>query len=424
MKWIVCQLGARMHYAVPRILESRGMLSRLFTDLYAPAWLRGMSALMPAFLRQVAGRYDPEISRGKVTPFSALGIEYAWRRKQGGGDLTPLFLEINRRFGEEVCAQKWEEGAGVYVFNAAGLEILRRARLEGRRAVLEQTIAPSRVERRLMAEERALFPEWEEESIDAGREYIEREEQEWELADTILCGSQFVVEGIRECGGPVEKCVVVSYGVDGGGGGGVQNDERKVKNGETQRQKDDRRKGPRDDGTKGPKDQGTGRPIRVLMVGTVGLRKGAPYVLEAAKTMRGRAEFRVIGSVKVQNALRRELMASLDLRDRVPRSEMPSHFAWADVFLLPSLCEGSATVTYEAMGAGLPVVCTSNTGSLVRDGIDGFIVPVRDTKAIMTCLDALLDPVLRARMSVEARQRARDGTVEAYGKRLVAALGS
>jgi glycosyltransferase involved in cell wall biosynthesis len=160
------------------------------------------------------------------------------------------------------------------------------------------------------------------------------------------------------------------------------------------------------------------------MVGTVGLRKGAPYVLEAAKTMRGRAEFRVIGSVKVQNALRRELMASLDLRDRVPRSEMPNHFAWADVFLLPSLCEGSATVTYEAMGAGLPVVCTSNTGSLVRDGIDGFIVPVRDTKAIMTCLDALLDPVLRARMSVEARQRARDGTVEAYGKRLVAALGS
>ena len=414
MNWIVCQLGARMHFAVPRILASHGMLSHLFTDLYAPDWLRRWERCgpAPAFFRQVAGRYAPDIPRAKVTAFTFLGLEYAWRRR-AGGDLTQLFLETNRRFGQRVCDREWETGAGVYVFNAAGLEILQRARNEGRNAVLEQTIAPSRVEQRLMREERLSFPGWEEERADAGHDYMAREEAEWEAADTIVCGSQFVVDGIAECGGPAGKCVVVPYGVDGvgivesvehgawSGGRGEEcwNDKGKVKSGDTR-----------------------GRPLRVLTVGTVGLRKGTPYLLEAAKRMKGRAQFRLIGSVKTKDVVRRDLDRHLDLRDRVPRAEMADHFAWADVFLLPSLCEGSATVTYEAMAAGLPVVCTPNTGSLVRDGRDGFVVPVRDVVAITECLGKLCEEGLRARMSDAARERAREGTVAAYGARLLKVL--
>lgn len=467
MKWIVCQLGARMHFAVPRILEARGALAHLFTDLYAPGWLRAVAGicpplLLPSFVRQVAGRYAPGIPRSKITDFPALGIGYAWRRRHGG-DLTQLFLETNRRFGEMVCARQWEAGAGVYVFNAAGLEILRRARSEGRRTVLEQTIAPNRVERRLMAEEQASFPEWEEEGRVDGGDYIAREEEEWELAEKILCGSQFVVDGIRECGGPVEKCVVVPYGVERAGG---RSDERRVKSAELgvasdewrdQRSEGGGRKtggsvvreaggsvGREEEEVKGeelrvesgkvgaeggnvqreyPEEFTRERRLRVLTVGTVGLRKGVPYVSEAAKRLRGRAEFRVIGSLKVRDAIKGELAACLDLRDRVPRSEMAGHFAWADVFLLPSLCEGSATVTYEAMAAGLPVVCTANTGSMVRDGVDGFLVPVRDAGAIVAALENLRAPERRLQMSQAARERSHGGTLTAYGERLVRALG-
>ena len=104
---------------------------------------------------------------------------------------------------------------------------------------------------------------------------------------------------------------------------------------------------------------------------------------------------------------------------------MAEHFQWADVFLLPSLCEGSATVTYEALGHGLPVICTPNTGSVVRDGMEGFIVPVRDAAAIAERIERLaIDVELRTQMAANAKARAAEFTVAEYGRRLLSVLPS
>ena len=118
-----------------------------------------------------------------------------------------------------------------------------------------------------------------------------------------------------------------------------------------------------------------------------------------------------------------ELRKHLDLAGSVPRAAIASQFGWADVFLLPSLCEGSATVTYEAMAYGLPVICTPNTGSVVRNAVDGFIVPIRDAAATAARLEQLAgNPDLRIWMGANARQRAGEFTVAAYGRRLLAAI--
>src|SRR5208283_380502 len=111
-------------------------------------------------------------------------------------------------------------------------------------------------------------------------------------------------------------------------------------------------------------------PLRVLTVGTVGLRKGSPYVLEAAKQLTGKAVFRMVGGIGVTREAETQLREHLELTGAVSRNEIAKHFEWADVFLLPSICEGSATVTYEALAHGLPVICTPNTGSVVRDGME------------------------------------------------------
>jgi glycosyltransferase involved in cell wall biosynthesis len=109
----------------------------------------------------------------------------------------------------------------------------------------------------------------------------------------------------------------------------------------------------------------------------------------------------------------------------VPRSEIHRQFSWADVFLLPSICEGSATVCYEALSFGLPVITTPNTGSVVRDGIDGFVVPIRNTESIIEKLVRFdSDRDLLALMSRNARQRSADFTVEKYGERLLSSLGA
>ena len=79
--------------------------------------------------------------------------------------------------------------------------------------------------------------------------------------------------------------------------------------------------------------------------------------------------------------------------------------------------------SYEALAAGLPVICTPNAGSVVRDGVDGFIVPIRDPDAIMEKLEILAaDPKLRFEMSQNACHRAGEYSIDAYGKRLKEAL--
>jgi glycosyltransferase involved in cell wall biosynthesis len=119
------------------------------------------------------------------------------------------------------------------------------------------------------------------------------------------------------------------------------------------------------------------------------------------------------------------LCRNLVFLGRVPRERIHEEFAAADVFVLPSLAEGSAEATYEALAAGVPVVTTPAAGSVVRNGIEGRLVAERDPFALADAIAEIVeDRDKRARMSVAARERARDYTWERYGERLVGALRS
>ncbi len=396
----VAQLGARMHYAVPRILHAAGMLERFFTDTTATGpWARALKAvpeqLRPMGLRRLLGRVPAGLPPGCITAFERFGWEYIWRRwrARGQGEMTKVHLWAGRKFCQMVLDAGLGEAAGVYTFNSAGLELLEHAKGHGLFGMMEQTIAPTQVADSLLAAEVDANPGWE---LPAGRhevlgEFAAREQVEWEHADLIICGSDFVRRGIRECGGPVERCAVVPYGVDAA--------------------------------MQAPAPKQNGAPLRVLLCGAIGLRKGAPYALAAARALQGAAEFRWVGPVTLLPGAASTLSSHIDLRGAVPRTAMPAEYAWADVFLLPTICEGSATVCYEALAAGLPVITTPNAGSVVRDSLDGFIVPIRDSEAIAGKLELLArDHDLREWMSNNARERAREFTVKEYSERLIAAL--
>ena len=210
---------------------------------------------------------------------------------------------------------------------------------------------------KLLAEESEAFPGWAPPLV-ADRyadEYAARERAEWDNADVVLCASEFVRRGVADSGGPRRRCIVVPYGVDARFSLPVR--------------------------TPHP------GPLRILTIGEVGLRKGSPYVLKAAQRLKGRAVFRMVGIWGVLRGVREAMQADVELTGPIPRSEILAHFAWADVFLLPSICEGSAVAIYEALAARLPVVCTPNTGSVVRDGVDGFVVPARNAEAIAERLE-------------------------------------
>lgn len=400
MTWIVAQLGARTHYVVPGVLHEAGLLERFYTDVYADnALLRLLRhwpvEWRPSSLRRLLGRVAARLPRGRVVSYPVFGVMYYVRRSLAADReaLGKVHLWAGAEFGRLVVRNGFGGAHGVYAFNTAALEILASARERGIFSVLEQTSAPRLVERELVAEEGARFPGWEVQGEIAGEadETAKREIEEWSLADVILCGSHFVRNGIARCGGPVERCVVVPYGVDSS----VAAQATRHRSGR----------------------------LRVLTVGQVCLQKGAPYAMQAARMLRGMVEFRWVGQVKVTNNARKQMAEDICLVGIVPRTEIAAHYEWADVFFLPSVCEGSAVVTYEALSRGLPVVTTTHSGSVVRDGLDGFIVPVGDATVMAARLREMHENrTLLAHLAAGAREGAGKVSLAAYRERLLEAL--
>lgn len=399
---VVSQLGARMDYAVPRILNAHGMLEHFYTDICATkGWPRLVGYLprrfQPAGIRRLIGRRPSGVPPQRMTCFPSVGLSFALRRMRAHArpdDRMRAELDAGRRLSELVVRHGFGQASGFYGFIRECLEPLQAARARGMWTAVEQNIAAWELVDRLEREEEKRFPAWisevtEEASSEA---YASRERAEWAEADLIVCPSEFVRQSVAEQGGPVDRCVVVPYGVD------------------------TRFQIP----TRGRRDG----PLRVLTVGSLGLRKGTPYVLEAARRMAGLADFRMVGRGTVPSEACAGLEGVVQFTGPVPRLEIIAQYAWADVFLLPSVCEGSATVTYEALAAGLPVITTPNTGSVVRDGTDGFVVPIRDVDAIVQSLHLLRDDRARlSEMSHNARLRAQDFDLAGYGRRLCDALG-
>lgn len=399
-KVVVSQLGARMHYAVPRIFASAGRLAHFYTDICATkGWPRIVNSfpatLYPAPVKRLAGRLPKGVPTALTTVFSSFGLRSVLRhmRTKDVVEETSHAIWAGSVFSEMVARRGFHGAAGLYAFSGDALEQMRAAKQQGLWTAVEQMIAPRDVVETLLDQEMMRFPKWAGPVRDNphARLFADREKAEWRLADVIVCPSEFVRKHVVACGGPEDRCVVVPYGVNASAA--IDRPARMP------------------------------GPIRVLTVGEVGLRKGSPYVVEAARLMEGAARFRMAGRVRVPDDVKQEISQWVELRGIVPRSQIVEEFRWADVFLLPSLCEGSATAVYEALAAGLPVITTENTGSVVRDGIEGFIVPVCDPEAIATAVRALADnPELRRSMSTNALLRAAEHTVEAYGERLLAAL--
>jgi glycosyltransferase involved in cell wall biosynthesis len=89
------------------------------------------------------------------------------------------------------------------------------------------------------------------------------------------------------------------------------------------------------------------------------------------------------------------------------QDDMPAALAKADIFCLPSYREGVPNALLEATACGLPIVTTNTPGcrDVVTDGLNGILVPVRDSQAVADALETLLlNPELRKKMGNAGRE--------------------
>lgn len=157
--------------------------------------------------------------------------------------------------------------------------------------------------------------------------------------------------------------------------------------------------------------------FKIINVGGLIWRKGQEYGLQAVKHLVDEGYNVQIDIIGDGPDLSRLLYTIEDLgleeivrlHGSLPRSEVRAKLQQADAFLLCSLSEGLSNAVVEAMACGLPVVTTDCGGMRegVTDGCDGFVVPVRDARAMARALAKLIDdPILRRQMGAIARVRA------------------
>ncbi len=157
-------------------------------------------------------------------------------------------------------------------------------------------------------------------------------------------------------------------------------------------------------------------PMILAVAGLVPI-KGLAHVLDALAIVKAsgrRFSFVVCGEGPERDALERQarnlgLGEQLTLRGRVARDQIARYFAAADLFVHGSIIEASGNVLLEAMASALPVVCTNAGGpaEYVTDGVDGFVVPVADPRAMAERIAQLLDDgELRKTFGTNGRARA------------------
>ncbi|MEW6716692.1 MAG: glycosyltransferase family 4 protein [Chloroflexota bacterium] len=278
---------------------------------------------------------------------------------------------------ESIIYDRWamrhlHDGDTLYVWGNYGLSSLRRAKQLDMMTIVERASTHPLYQARLLGEE---FARWGMTFL-SPQPVISRAVNELALADAVTIPSDFVRQSFLAEGFSEEKLIQTSYGVD------------------TNRFYP----GNHDD-----------HPFRVLFLGDVCLRKGVPYLLAAWKLLNWKdAELWLVGRV------RNEIQPILNLYRHLTGLRLLAFtpdplpvLQGADIFALPTVEEGSALVTYEALACGLPVITTPNAGSVVRHTIEGFILPIRDVEAIAHGLERLrANPNLHEYMAEAARRRA------------------
>lgn len=226
-------------------------------------------------------------------------------------------------------------------------------------------------------------------------EAIAEERRKLAQADRVFSPSPVVTRSLLEEGVPPEKVLPASYGWSPERLGGAT------------------RSRPADD-----------RPV-FLYAGTGCIRKGLHLLLDAWASADVRARLDIVGTV-----LEEVCRTSSDHlgREDVRRAGFAPHiaqaYADADVFVLPTVEEGSPLVIHEAMSFGLPVLTTpAGAGEVVRHDVEGMVLDPYDRDAWVHALRRLAaDPDLRARMGAAARERSREFTWDRVAERRRALL--
>lgn len=266
-------------------------------------------------------------------------------------------LHSNLWFGRRAARWLSESQSKVFVGSeTCALECLRTAKQTGMRRILDCPGVPSQIldrETCLAAEEFGVSLPQSSQS----KAMDERKQEELDLAEVVLCCSEFQRSRLVELNPQIKRSEVIPLWTDVDFWKPVVHER-----------------------VQSPPSS----PLRVLYAGAVSVKKGVPYLLRAVEQLGKEVSLTLVG-------VPGPAMSPIITRFRdhrhfsyMPKAQLRNLYREHDVLVMPTLGDSFGFVTVEAMASGMPVIASVNAGAPVPN--ENWRVPVRDAEAISSRL--------------------------------------
>lgn len=368
-KWIVCQLGAREHYAFARALSQINYLDTLVTD----AWVRPNSLIhliSSRFSKPLLGRYHDELDEIQVRDFTPASLPFELKLRLSRGSGWTQNIARNNWFQRYVLSYLKEKEqvnasdntTALFSYSYTALKPFSYAKKRGWKTILGQ-IDAGIVEEQCVARLQAKYSQHYSSSWHpAPSSYWQNWKKECHLADYILVNSLWSKNALIEAGIPSFKINIVPLAYQ-------EPTETKV----FTRQY--------------PKTFTNERPLKVLFLGQIVLRKGIAAILDSLKYIADKPiEIWLVGPNKLSIPTSLCNHPNLRLIGRVPRSQVQKYYKQADVFLFPTHSDGFGLTQLEAQAWNLPIIASRYCGEVIKHKHNGFLLEEITPQRIATVL--------------------------------------
>ncbi|HEV2551862.1 MAG TPA: glycosyltransferase [Stellaceae bacterium] len=360
-----------------RAFHERSALAAFVTGLVLnQGTIKWFGAPLPKRLRE---RLTKELARRAVTLVPPdVVVSHPWldvlRTSLSRVTTNPIYADLawdlmSHRFDRHVAQRHLDGIHAVHAFEYTARSTFEQARRRGIATILGMPSTDSKEFDEIKKREELRFPELrtEHHRYFASRftPRYERRRAEIDLADVIVANSEVTKRSHVRNGTDPGKIVVVPLGAPP----------------------------PITAITKAPPN--VHEPLSVIWAGTLSVRKGAHYFINAWRMLRGRihASAVVYGSVDLPERILRPIPEGLEIIGSIPQQDLFGAFEKADVLVFPTLADGFGLVITEAFSRGLPAITTEEAGgsALVEHGRNGLIVPAADSDALVEALRWCLD---------------------------------
>ncbi|MDE1161834.1 MAG: glycosyltransferase [Acidobacteriaceae bacterium] len=343
--------GVFHHFELARELEKRGHLQRVYSTW---PWRR----LQREGIAQDKVATFPWLHTAQYLAGRA-PVDLRWLTKPIDQQIAPTFDHWQlRQFRSQLSRKQPLPDALISISGAShhsGIWLQEH----GGRFICDRGSSHHRYQMEIVSEE---FARWKVPGEPVDIRNVVREEEIYRVADAITVPSSFAARSFIEMGVPAEKVHRIPYGVR----------LERFQSGPIQSEGE----------------------FNVLFAGQVGIRKGVPYLLQAFKNLPFKKKtLRIVGAVQpeIKNLLGSFQTENVEFLGSLPQDELIGLMQRSHLLVLPSIEEGLALVQAQALACGCPILCSTNTGGedLITDGVEGYVVPVRDVQAMTERMERL-----------------------------------